>query len=57
VEFEDNHQRIRFRTPGGEVSGLTFGDRIFNFVGKGNEIQQFRSVLRLLKLDIRRTDL
>ncbi len=25
-----------FLLPGGEVSGLTYGDRKFNMVGKGN---------------------
>jgi len=27
---------ICYITPGGEVSGLTYGDRKFNMVGKGN---------------------
>ena len=34
VEFE-NGTIIKFRTPGGEVSGLTFGDRKLNLLGKG----------------------
>lgn len=31
----DNGNIIKFRTPGGEISGLTFGDRKLNLVGKG----------------------
>ena len=33
VKFEDNDE-ICFMSPGGEVSGLTAGDRRFNLVGK-----------------------
>jgi len=33
IEFDDGTD-ICFITPGGEVSGLTYGDRKFNLVGK-----------------------
>ena len=32
---------ICYITPGGEVSGLTYGDRKFNMVGKGNYLVAF----------------
>ena len=35
VDFDDG-VRISYITPGGEVSGLTYGDRKFNMVGKCN---------------------
>lgn len=35
VNFE-NGSEVCFITPGGEVSGLTYGDRKFNIVGKCN---------------------
>jgi hypothetical protein len=35
VRFDDGEE-VCFITPGGEVSGLTYGDRKFNMVGKGN---------------------
>ena len=35
VKFDDGIQ-ISFSSPGGEVSGLVYGDRKFNIVGKGN---------------------
>lgn len=34
VKFDDGME-ICYITPGGEVSGLTYGDRKFNIVGKG----------------------
>lgn len=32
----DDGADFNFITPGGEISGLTFGDRKFNLVGKCN---------------------
>ena len=37
VQFEDGEEMC-FILPGGEVSGLTYGDRKFNMVGKGKII-------------------
>lgn len=34
IKFEDGME-ICYITPGGQVSGLTYGDRKFNMVGKG----------------------
>ena len=34
IQFDDGME-ICYITPGGEVSGLTYGDRKFNMVGKG----------------------
>jgi hypothetical protein len=35
VEFDDTKQKIHFMSPGGEVTGVTYGNRTFNFTGKG----------------------
>ena len=34
IEFQ-NGTIVKFRTPGGQISGLTFGDRKLNLDGKG----------------------
>ena len=34
IKFDDGMEGC-YITPGGEVSGLTYGDRKFNMVGKG----------------------
>lgn len=35
VKFDDGIE-VCYMTPGGEVSGLVYGDRKFNMVGKGS---------------------
>jgi hypothetical protein len=35
IKFDDGVE-ICYVTPGGELSGLIYGDRRFNIIGKGN---------------------
>ncbi len=49
IMFEDGVEAC-YITPGGEVSGLTYGDRKFNMVGKGIFFFYFSLLLDLIRM-------
>jgi hypothetical protein len=54
IEFDDGSD-LCFITPGGEISGLTYGDRKFNLVGKCNvyiKVAYYWSVKHCLYLEL-----
>ena len=50
INFDDGN-KVRFCSAGGEVSGLTYGDRKFNIQGKGNIFVIF-SILLVRTLEL-----